>query len=438
MTDGKITITAGSVTDAAENVITYGEPVSGTEYTVSITSDNYTPFVIKSVYIEEIAAYLLMNVPYADLYKDVDKSGADYDAVSSATQKKDDYFITGKPGDDGELTNAPAAYGADNTIKGVKIPVAVTKEQIEKLDKVTDANADYYYEEIAADVQQKVYMAVKIAADGTKTFTWVQQPESLTDTEVTINSASAHGDFLVTVNENGADKFLTYSSDSDKDLFNKTFKVYAVTLTDNEGKTYGLRHLSNLYYKDFNQFAFCTVSDKTAKGFTDTHKDYFGSLAGKNINKIVYYTNNGVYEIRTDTAVTQTEYVLMNIPYDVFYSAEIETVKKPDGTKIDIDYDAVSSATYSKPGNYGISGGAYHSGTTASSAEDGTVTAVGKDSKADNKGVIWPVKVEDASALAKLGGTEKTDEDTVTVAASGKGGVSSANLKGYHTNTQLK
>jgi hypothetical protein len=126
----------------------------------------------------------------------------------------------------------------------------------------------------------------------------------------------------------------------------------------------------------------------------------------------------------------QDTYVLMNIPYDEFYGAEIDS-----DDKADVDYDAVSSAT-NKVGNYGKSGGAYHSGTTAQIDDDGNITAVGGANGASNKGVIWPVKVSDVSALTALGGTAVTDASTVTVATQGRGQTTSTALTGYQTLTE--
>ena len=132
--------------------------------------------------------------------------------------------------------------------------------------------------------------------------------------------------------------------------------------------------------------------------------------------------------VGTDTPSEDGVSVLMTIPHDAFYRAQ--------GVHISTDYDAISSATYVKAGNYGMAGGAYHLGKTAIKAQDGTVTVVGAENQAENKGIIWPVKVEDTAILDVLGGVEKTDEDTLTVAASGRGSVNSSDLKGYQTLTE--
>ena len=119
-------------------------------------------------------------------------------------------------------------------------------------------------------------------------------------------------------------------------------------------------------------------------------------------------------------------YVLMNIPYSEFYSA---------GSADIADVDAVTSAT-NKTGNYGKAGGAYHSGTTASIAEDGTVSAVGGENGSKVQGVTWAVKADSLDAVKALGGKEITDSSTVTTATAAHGNVSSNTLAGYETLTE--
>ena len=110
-------------------------------------------------------------------------------------------------------------------------------------------------------------------------------------------------------------------------------------------------------------------------------------------------------------------YVLMNIPYSVFYGAEDATVA---------DVDAVTSAT-DKVGNYTMTGGAFHTGKTA----DETGAAAGKANGAKVAGVIWPVKVETIEEAAALGGTEVTPETQVTIAEAHHGQSSTFNMVGY-------
>ena len=90
-------------------------------------------------------------------------------------------------------------------------------------------------------------------------------------------------------------------------------------------------------------------------------------------------------------AVAKEVYVLMNIPYDKFYAAE------------GVDYaDAVTSATLNKTRS-SLAAGSYHV------SSDGS----------DITGIVYPVKLEDASAFNKL--TQVTDSSKVDITVSMKG-----------------
>ena len=87
----------------------------------------------------------------------------------------------------------------------------------------------------------------------------------------------------------------------------------------------------------------------------------------------------------------QATYVLMNIPYDKFYAAEG-----------DADADAVTSATLTKTRS-SLAAGSYHVNSDGS----------------DITGIVYPVKLSDASALEKL--TQVTDSSKVDITVSMKG-----------------
>ena len=90
-------------------------------------------------------------------------------------------------------------------------------------------------------------------------------------------------------------------------------------------------------------------------------------------------------------AVAKEVYVLMNIPYDKFYAEEG-----------DDNADAVTSATLNKTRS-SLAAGSYHV------SSDGS----------DITGIVYPVKLEDASALNKL--TQVTDSSKVDITVSMKG-----------------
>ena len=89
-------------------------------------------------------------------------------------------------------------------------------------------------------------------------------------------------------------------------------------------------------------------------------------------------------------------YVLMNIPYAEFYSAEVT-----DASAL----DTVTSSTLMKPRAGALAGGSYHVDPAGS----------------DITGVIFPVYVEDRAVLTALGGAEITDESSVSVTVTNKG-----------------
>lgn len=90
-------------------------------------------------------------------------------------------------------------------------------------------------------------------------------------------------------------------------------------------------------------------------------------------------------------------YVLMTIPYDLFYEAETTGG----------NYDSVSSATRVKPLMMEYSGGSFHF------MPDGR----------EITGVIFPVHAESDAMLAAYGGTEVTDETSVTITVNDNGKV---------------
>ena len=97
------------------------------------------------------------------------------------------------------------------------------------------------------------------------------------------------------------------------------------------------------------------------------------------------------------------EYVLMNIPYDKFYAAEIDN---------DIPVDAVSSATRNKPRTGTLVNGSYH------------VNADGSDIS----GVTFPVKVGDGADLS--GYTQITDDNSVEITVTNRGQTTTTTYSG--------
>lgn len=115
-------------------------------------------------------------------------------------------------------------------------------------------------------------------------------------------------------------------------------------------------------------------------------------------------------EFITDSATAETKqgeaYVLMNIPYDDFYKAELKNN--------DVKVDAFTSATKNKSRTAGMMNGnsAYHVNPDGS----------------DVTGVTFPVKVSDLSVLKDQ--KQVTDSDSVTITVTNRGQTSSNTYTG--------
>ena len=99
-------------------------------------------------------------------------------------------------------------------------------------------------------------------------------------------------------------------------------------------------------------------------------------------------------------------YVLMNIPYDKFYAADVNN---------NVSVDAVTSATFNKT-RASLSKGSYHVKTDGSSID----------------GVIFPVMIKkaDVEKLTALGGKTITDDSSVSIETSIKGKTQTTEYKG--------
>ena len=100
---------------------------------------------------------------------------------------------------------------------------------------------------------------------------------------------------------------------------------------------------------------------------------------------------------------TDGNYVLMNIPYEDFYAAELRN---------DVKVDAFTSATKNKTRTGTLAGGSYHKNS------DGT----------DVSGVIFPVLVSDGVDLS--GCKQVTDKDSVTIEVTNRGQTSTTTYTG--------
>ena len=255
-----------------------------------------TPEVQKEVYV-------LMNIPYADFYKADGVTGAD--TVSSATKQK---------------TRASLASGSyhvnsdGSDITGVTFPVKISDGSVlEKYTQVTDESevtittnikgkentvtykgqdalfesASYSYYTLSDT--PSYYKEATVNADGSLSFSEVKgtEPTTLTNATTEFSTSSRYGDYQLDI--------------TSEDLKNVN-TVYGVVVSTKEGSSYGLRHVENIWKK--TKLAWSTGFVTESHGNTLDSKDY-AAMMGQTINKVTYYTDQGIYEIPMDQQVAK-------------------------------------------------------------------------------------------------------------------------------------
>ena len=247
--------------------------------------------------------YVLMNIPYADFYKADGVTGAD--TVSSATKQK---------------TRASLASGSyhvnsdGSDITGVTFPVKISDGSVlEKYTQVTDESevtittnikgkentvtykgqdalfesASYSYYTLSDT--PSYYKEATVNADGSLSFSEVKgtEPITLTNATTEFSTSSKYGDYQLDI--------------TSEDLKNVN-TVYGVVVSTKEGSSYGLRHVENIWKK--TKLAWSTGFVTESHGNTLDSKDY-AAMMGQTINKVTYYTDQGIYEIPMDQQVAK-------------------------------------------------------------------------------------------------------------------------------------
>ena len=220
--------------------------------------------------------YVLMNIPYAEFYKAEINNDNSVDAVSSATTTKSVKF-------------AGSYYEQSESgvqIKGVKFPVRVKKSDLSSIS-LTDLteSSDYYY--TTESSTPAVYKELTIE-NGNKTFSEVKGTSSDMTADVSLSTDTPWGDYLVEITQNGeAVDFGT---------------VYGIVVKTGDGTSYGLRHLENIWLKNY-EFAW-SVGLKTSEPHgNQLNGTHYASMMGKTISEIEVITNTGIKTIKTETYV---------------------------------------------------------------------------------------------------------------------------------------
>lgn len=241
--------------------------------------------------------YVLMNIPYNDFYQaELKGNNVEVDAVSSATKAKPRT---------GSLVGGSYHVKSDGSdITGITFPVKVGEGvDLSQYTKVTDTdsvditvtnrgntttttysgkNALFENKSYAYYVlnEAPAYYKELTVDEGKLSFGKVVGTPTSSEASVTLSTNSDYGDYQIDIGGN----FAVTANDT----------VYAVILSTENGSSYGLRHLENIWRG--TSLAFSTGFTAQVHG-SPTAPDHYKAIMGQTINKITYYTDQGIYKI---------------------------------------------------------------------------------------------------------------------------------------------
>lgn len=244
--------------------------------------------------------YVLMNIPYDQFYAADVNNSVKVDAFTSATKNK--VRTAGLAG---------GSYHVDasgDEITGVTFPVKVGEGvDLSKYKQITDESsvditvtnrgqtstatytgkdalfesASYSYYTLSET--PKYYKEVTLNADGSlslgKTQGTAQKASGVTPE---LTTQTSYGDYQL--NLDGLENTISQSDT----------QIYGVIVSTKEGNDYGMRHLENIWR--VTELAWCT-GFTTAVHNCPTSSAHYVNMMGQHINKVTYYTSNGIYEI---------------------------------------------------------------------------------------------------------------------------------------------
>ena len=161
------------------------------------------------------------------------------------------------------------------------------------------------------------YKELTKGADGAFVFGAVQgESTKLTDASAELSTTSRYGDYQINV----------------EGIPETVSTVYAVVLNTQEGAGYGLRHLENVWR--VSELAFCTGFTTEVHG-SPTSSDHYKAIMGQTIDRITYYTDQGIYTIDTK----------LYVPIKTGVTAKVADGKSGSG-KVEIELSAALPADF--------------------------------------------------------------------------------------------
>ena len=298
----------------------------------------------------EKVEYVLMNIPYADFYASELNNSVAVDSVSSATLNKTrtSSLVGG---------SYHVSQGGED-ITGIVFPVKVPEGMdLSKFKQVTDSDSVTISVTNRGQTNETTYTGKDALFENASYSYYVlsEAPSYYKEATVDENGNVSFGKVQGTVNKvsgvTGEFKTTSKYGDYQLNLDGITFdtdEISAVVFSTKEGHDYGMRHLENVWKG--HKIAWCTGFTTSVHG-CPTSSEHYAQMMGETIDKVTYYTTNGIYEMDLDdiyvpvkTSATlsvdnafvksgETKVNFENLPsdYDAEYSVEGLDAKVENG-----------------------------------------------------------------------------------------------------------
>ena len=298
----------------------------------------------------EKVEYVLMNIPYADFYASELNNSVAVDSVSSATLNKTrtSSMVGG---------SYHVSQGGED-ITGIVFPVKVPEGMdLSKFKQVTDSDSVTISVTNRGQTKETTYTGKDALFENASYSYYVLSEAPAYYKEATVDASGnvSFGKVQGTVNKvsgvTGEFKTTSKYGDYQLNLDGITFdtdEISAVVFSTKEGHDYGMRHLENVWKG--HKIAWCTGFTTSVHG-CPTSSEHYAQMMGETIDKVTYYTTNGIYEMDLDdiyvpvkTSATlsvdnafvksgETKVNFENLPsdFDAEYSVEGLDVKVENG-----------------------------------------------------------------------------------------------------------
>lgn len=244
--------------------------------------------------------YVLMNIPYDQFYAADVNNSVKVDAFTSATKNKvrtgslagESYHVDAS-GDEITGVTFPVKVPAGTDLSKYtqitddsKVSITVTNRGQESTTDYTGKDALFesashsYY---TLSEKPSYYKELTVNEDGTFSFGATQGTVTTITEGVTaeLMTDSKYGDYQLDL-------------DGLTDTIPSGTAIYGVIVSTKEGSDYGMRHLENIWR--VSELAWAT-GFTTAVHNCPTSSEHYKAMMGQHIDKVTYYTANGIYEI---------------------------------------------------------------------------------------------------------------------------------------------